>query len=158
MSSSISPLIASLFMEEFKAMAISSAPHPLVVAQVSGWHLCHPTGRTLSSVHPAHPVPSTHTSSSPWKTPKEMVLHLSWIPLSPRDQTTPHNISLQKIHPHRSIPSPERVTVTFQQKKKKHVQYFAHRARMVCTNHQALKQEEDHIRQHYLDADILHGT
>ena len=47
MGSPFSPLIANLFMEEFKVKAFSSAP-PISssVTQVCRRHFCHSTGRT----------------------------------------------------------------------------------------------------------------
>ena len=43
---SISPLIANLFMEEFEAKALQSAPHLQPLGKVCGWHPGHPRGRT----------------------------------------------------------------------------------------------------------------
>ena len=45
MGSPISPLIANLFMEEFKVKALNSTPHPPLIAKVHRWHFCHPGGR-----------------------------------------------------------------------------------------------------------------
>ena len=49
--SPISLLIAKLFMEEFEAKAISTAPTPSSVAQIHRQHFHYPTGRT----HPPLP-------------------------------------------------------------------------------------------------------
>ena len=44
MGSPVSPVVANLYMEYFEQKALSTAPHPQVLAQVCGWHICHPKG------------------------------------------------------------------------------------------------------------------
>ena len=44
MGSPVSPIVANLYMEYLEQKALSTAPHPQVLAQVCGWHLCHPQG------------------------------------------------------------------------------------------------------------------
>ena len=44
MGSTVSPIVANLYMEHLEQKALSTAPHPEVLAQVCGWHLYHPQG------------------------------------------------------------------------------------------------------------------
>ena len=46
MGSPVSPIVANLYMEYFEKKALSTATHPQNVAQVCGWYVCHPKGRT----------------------------------------------------------------------------------------------------------------
>ena len=50
----ISPLIANLFMEDFKVKVLSSASHPPPVAKVHGWYLCHAGGKTQPTITTTH--------------------------------------------------------------------------------------------------------
>ena len=50
----ISPFIANLFMEEFKVNALSSSHNPPSMAKVCGRHLCHPGGKTQSTITTTH--------------------------------------------------------------------------------------------------------
>ena len=54
MGSPVSPIVANLYMEFLEQKALSTAPHPQVLAQVCGWHLCHPQGSQQTW------LPSTH--------------------------------------------------------------------------------------------------
>ena len=42
MGSSVSPIVANLCMEYFEQKVLSTAPHPQVLAEVCGWHMCYP--------------------------------------------------------------------------------------------------------------------
>ena len=42
MGSPVHPIVANLYMEYLEQKALSTAPQ--VLAQVCGWHLCHPQG------------------------------------------------------------------------------------------------------------------
>ena len=44
MGSLVSPIVTNLYMEYLEQRALSTAPQPQVLAQVCGWHLCHPQG------------------------------------------------------------------------------------------------------------------
>ena len=65
MGSHISPLIANLFMEEFKVKALSSAPHPLSVAKVCGWYFCHPEAKETANNYYNTSTHRTHIYNSP---------------------------------------------------------------------------------------------
>ena len=54
MGSPHSPIVANLYMEHFEQKALSSSPHPQVLVQVCGWHVCHPQGSQQKW------LPSTH--------------------------------------------------------------------------------------------------
>ena len=44
MGSPVKPIVANLYMEYLEQKALSTAPHPQVLVQVCGWHLCYPQG------------------------------------------------------------------------------------------------------------------
>ena len=50
----ISHLITTLFIEEFELNTLISASHPLPMANVCGLHICHPAGKTQSTVTTTH--------------------------------------------------------------------------------------------------------
>ena len=44
MGSLVSPILAYLYMEYFEQKALSTAPTSQALAEVCGWHICHPEG------------------------------------------------------------------------------------------------------------------
>ena len=54
MGSQVHPFVAYLYMEYFEQKALSTAPNPLALAEVCGWHFCHPEG------NPQTGFPTTH--------------------------------------------------------------------------------------------------
>ena len=54
MGSPVSSIVATHYMEYLEQKALITAPHPQVLAQVCGWHLCHPQGSQQTR------LPSTH--------------------------------------------------------------------------------------------------
>ena len=71
MDSPISHLVANLVMEEFKVKALSSAPHPLPMVKVCGWHLWYPGGKTQSTITSTYqltgPTYSVHCRGTKWR-------------------------------------------------------------------------------------------
>ena len=104
MGSPINPLIANIFMEEFEVNALQSFPHPLPLAQVCGWHLCHQQGRTqpgLTAPHqqsrPTHPVYSRTNTTRITTLPGHTSYHTTRQHLQ--------HFSIQKTNTHRPIPT-----------------------------------------------------
>ena len=54
MASPVSSIVANCYMEYLEQKALSTAPTPQVLAQVCGWHLCHPQGSQQAR------LPTTH--------------------------------------------------------------------------------------------------
>ena len=46
----VSPVVANLYMEYFDQRALSTAPIPKALAEVCGWHICHPEGSLLTGL------------------------------------------------------------------------------------------------------------
>ena len=88
MGSSISPLIANIFMEECEVKSLNSFPHPLpsgsglLMTPLSSTR--QTTVRTYSSISTTR----THTYSLQWNQHNKSHFS-SWTLLSPRNQTTP---------------------------------------------------------------------
>ena len=42
--SPVSPIVANIYMKYFDQKALSTAPHPQVLAEICAWHICHSEG------------------------------------------------------------------------------------------------------------------
>ena len=139
MSSPISPLTVNLFMEEFKVKVISSVPH-LWLRYIMTYLSSNRQSIVISSS--CISTFRTHRSLPPWKIPRKMIPHSSWIPLFPQHLTT--KVYQKQTHMDQYLQGDSNHNLLA---KYSIYNTLAHRARVVCTCQPALKQEEDHITQ-----------
>ena len=144
MGSPISLLIANIFMEELKEVkTLSSIPHPLPLAKVCWWHLCHQQGRTQSGSTSAHqqqgPTYPVHSGTNTTR-----LTTIPWHSCHHRTRQHLQHHSLQETHPHgpistldnnHHIPAKQSVYTT-----------LAHRAKIISSTQDKLDRELQHIR------------
>ena len=88
MGTTISPLIANLYMEEFKVKALSSAPHPHIWLRFVDDPLPSRRQNTANNLYSIS-TPKTHTYILSWKNQTKMDHFHSWTPRFHQAPTTP---------------------------------------------------------------------
>ena len=144
MGSSVSPIVANLYMEYFEQKHFSTAPHPQALAEVCGWHMCHSEGsqqtglpKHINSVDPA--IQFTVESN------KEdgAIPLLDTIVKPEADGNLSITVYRKPIHTDQYLQwdSHQHLSAKFSV-----IYTLTHKAQTVCSNPELLHKEMDHLR------------